>query len=143
MNKFNKASKLFGSGDLGSKSSVDSVILYRAVVKRPQTDGSTDTEEMIRRVETQVLSCTITVGSRRMTTASIEPGPDTSQPQNIILLSLTKDTLTRKCAVPPRKVGQSPRWSYAGLRFQWRTHSCRQPHTRGDLSGDSSSTISE
>ena len=78
MNDFNKARKRFVSVDLSSSFSVDSVIYISSC---NDSAWSSDTENMIRRVETQVVSCSITAGKRRMTTASDEPGAGTSQPE--------------------------------------------------------------
>ena len=85
MNKFNKARKLFASDDLSSSSSVDSGIYISSndeeASDRWDSDWSTDSEEMIRRLETQVFSCPVPVRKRCITTTSDEPGPSTSQPQ--------------------------------------------------------------
>ena len=120
MNKFNKARKHFGSVDFSSSSSVDSVISISSSVEEASdgwdSDWSTDTEEMTRRVETQVVSSPMPVGKRRMTTAGeANPVRVLVSPKKVVLTNLTKGTLMRKCATPIRKAHQSARWSYAEL----------------------------
>ena len=80
MNKFNKARKLFGSLDFSSDSSNDSVIYISSddeTFDGWNSDWSSDTEEMVRRVEAQVQARPIPIAGRRMTTASDEPGTST------------------------------------------------------------------
>ena len=134
MDKFNKVRKLFGTKDFSSSSSVDSVI-YVSSTDEEASGGwdsvlSTDTEEMIRRVETQVVFCPVPMGKRHMTTASDEPGPSTSQLQEGSTPSLTKGTLMGRCALPPRKASQSAHWSYPILQFLYRIHPCHHAHMR-------------
>ena len=74
MDKFNKARKLFGSVDLSLNSSVDSVIYISSDEETSDgwnSDWSTDTEEMIRKVDTEVVSSPILIAGRIMTTGSI------------------------------------------------------------------------
>ena len=78
MERFNKARKLFGSLEFSSDSSRDSVIYISSDEETSDgwdSDWSTDTEEMVRRIETQVQAEPISIAGRRMTTASDEPGP--------------------------------------------------------------------
>ena len=78
MERFNKARKLFGSLEFSSDSSRDSVIYISSDEETSDgwdSDWSTDTEEMVRRIETQVQAEPIPIAGRRMTTASDEPGP--------------------------------------------------------------------
>ena len=78
MERFNKARKLFGSSEFSSDSSRDSVIYISSDEETSDgwdSDWSTDTEEMVRRIETQVQAEPIPIAGRRMTTASDEPGP--------------------------------------------------------------------
>ena len=78
MERFNKARKLFGSLEFSSDSSGDSVIYISSDEETSDgwdSDWSTDTEEMVRRIETQVRAEPIPIAGRRMTTASDEPGP--------------------------------------------------------------------
>ena len=78
MEKFNKTRKLFGSLDFSSDSSNNSVIYISSDDETSEgwdSDWSTDTEELVRRVETQVQAKQILIAGRRMTTASDEPGP--------------------------------------------------------------------
>ena len=111
MNKLNKARKLFGSVDFSSSTFVDSVIYISSsddeAIDGWDSDWSTDTEEIIRRVGIQVVSCPIPVGKRRMTTANDEFGPSISSRKKIVPPSLTKGTVMRICAMPPRKARQS------------------------------------
>ena len=81
MNKFNRARIFFGSIEFSSESSADSVIYISSDEEASNgwdSDWSTDTEEMIKRVETQVKACPIPTAGRRMTTATDEPGTSTS-----------------------------------------------------------------
>ena len=67
--------------DFSSESSADSVIYTSSdgeVSVEWNSEWSTDTEEMVRRVETQVTACPIPIAEIKMTTASDEPGPSTS-----------------------------------------------------------------
>ena len=78
MERFNKARKLFGSLEFSSDSSRDSVIYISSDEETSDgwdSDWSTDTEEMVRRIETQVQAEPIPIAGRGMTTASDEPGP--------------------------------------------------------------------
>ena len=78
MERFNKARKLFGSLEFSSDSSRDSVIYISSDEETSDgwdSDWSTDTEEMVRRIETQVQAEPIPIAGRRMMTASDEPGP--------------------------------------------------------------------
>ena len=78
MEKFNKTRKLFGSLDFSSDSSNNSVIYFSSDDETSEgwdSDWSTDTEELVRRVETQVQAKPILIAGRRMTTASDELGP--------------------------------------------------------------------
>ena len=80
MNKFNKARKLFGSLDFSSDSSNDSVIYISSDDETSDgwnSDWSSDTEELVRRVEVQVQARPIPIAGRRMMTASDEPGTST------------------------------------------------------------------
>ena len=80
MKKFNKARKLFGCLDFSSDSSNDSVIYISSDDETSDgwnSDWSSDTEEMVRRVEVQVQARPIPIAGRRMTTASDEPGTST------------------------------------------------------------------
>ena len=57
MERFNKARKLFGSLEFSSDSSRDSVIYISSDEETSDgwdSDWSTDTEDMVRRIETQV-----------------------------------------------------------------------------------------
>ena len=83
MEKFNKARKLFGSLDFSSDSSNNSVIYISSDEETSEgcdSDWSTDTEELVRRVETEVQAQLIPIAGRRLTTASDEPGPSTVSP---------------------------------------------------------------
>ena len=106
MNKFNRARKLFGSKDLSSESSADSVIYISSDEEASDgwdSDWSTDTEEMIKRVETQVKACSIPIAGRKMTTATDEPGTSNSSSEMQITPKLDKAYFDEKlCYAPPR-----------------------------------------
>ena len=135
MDKFNKVRKLFGTKDFSSSSSADSVI-YVSSSDEEVSGGwdsvlSTDTEEMIRRVETQVVFCPVPMGKRHMTTASDEsPVQVLVSCKKVVPPSLTKGTLMGRCALPPRKACQSAHWSYPILHFLYRIHPCHHAHMR-------------
>ena len=67
--------------DLSSESSADSVVDISSDDEASDgwnSEWSTNTEELIKRVETQVTACPIPIAGRRMATASDEPGPSTT-----------------------------------------------------------------
>ena len=105
MDKFNRARKLFGSMDFSSESSADSVIYISSDEEASDewdSDWSTDTEEMIKRVKTQVKTNPIPAG-RRLTTASDERGSGTSSSEMPITPKLDKTYFDEKlCYAPPR-----------------------------------------
>ena len=106
MEKFNKTRKLFGSLDFSSDSSNNSVIYISSDEETSDgwdSDWSTDTEEMVKRIETQVQAEPITIAGRRMTTASDEPGPScvTSDVQTTPKLDKTYFD-EQLCYAPPR-----------------------------------------
>ena len=106
MERFNKAKKLFGSLEFSSDSSRDSVIYISSDEETSDgwdSDWSTDTEEMVKRIETQVQAEPITIAGRRMTTASDEPGPScvTSDVQTTPKLDKTYFD-EQLCYAPPR-----------------------------------------
>ena len=87
MDKYAKSGKLFEMAELDSDSSGDSVIYISSDEETSvdlDSDWSTDTDEMIRRVEKQVVSSPILIAGRVMTTSSMEEemvaGPSTRQP---------------------------------------------------------------
>ena len=84
MDKYAKSGKLFEMAELDSDSSGDSVIYISSDEETSvdlDSDWSTDTDEMIRRVERQVVSSPILIAGRVMTTSSMEEemvtGPST------------------------------------------------------------------
>ena len=106
MNKFNRARKLFVSKDFSSESSADSVIYIgsdEGASDGWHSDWSTDTEEIIKRVETQVKACPIRIAGRRMTTATDEPGTSSSSSEVQLTPKLDKAYFDEKlCYAPPR-----------------------------------------
>ena len=92
--------------DFSSESSTDSVIYINSDEEASDewdSDWSTDTEEMIKRVETQVKTNPIPIAGRRMTTASDEPGTSTSSSEMQITPKLDKTYFDEKlCYAPPR-----------------------------------------
>ena len=95
MNKFNRARKLFGSIDFSSDSSNESVIYISSEDEASDgwnSDWSTDPEEMIRRVETQVKA-----------TASDEPGTSTMPSELQITPKLDRAYFDENlCYAPPK-----------------------------------------
>ena len=106
MERFNKARKLFGSSEFSSDSSRDSVIYISSDEETSDgwdSDWSTDTEEMVRRIETQVQAEPITIAGRRMTTASDEPGPSFVPSDVQTTPKLDKTYFNEQlCNAPPR-----------------------------------------
>ena len=106
MEKFNKARKLFGSLDFSSDSSNNSVIYISSDEETSEgwdSDWSTDTEELVRRVETQVQARPIPIAGRKLTTASDEPGPSTVSPNMQTTPKLDKKYFDEKlCYAPTR-----------------------------------------
>ena len=106
MNKFNKARRLFGSLDFSSDSSNDSVIYISSDDETSDgwnSDWSSDTEEMVRRVEAQVQARPIPLAGRRMTTASDEPGTSTMSPGLQTTPKLDRAYFDEKlCYAPPK-----------------------------------------
>ena len=106
MEKFNKARKLFGSLDFSSDSSNNSVIYISSDEETSEgwdSDWSTDTEELVRRVETQVQARPIPIAGRKLTTASDEPGPSTVSPNMQTTPKLDKEYFDEKlCYAPTR-----------------------------------------
>ena len=106
MERFNKARKLFGSLEFSSDSSRDSVIYISSDEETSDgwdSDWSTDTEEMVRRIETQVQAEPIPIAGRRMTTASDEPGPSSVPSDAQTTPKLDKTYFDKKlCYAPSR-----------------------------------------
>ena len=106
MDKFNRARKLFGSMDFSSESSGDSVIYISSDEEASDewdSDWSTDTEDMTKRVETQVKTNPTPIAGRRMTTASDEPGTSTTSPEVQITPKLDKTYFDEKLWYAPRR----------------------------------------
>ena len=106
MNKFNRARKLFGSIDFSSDSSNESVFYISSEDEASDgwnSDWSTDTEEMITRVETQVKARPMPKTGRRMTTASDEPGTSAMPSELQITPKLDKAYFDENlCYAPPK-----------------------------------------
>ena len=90
MHRFNISKKLFDFEEDSSEGSADSVVYISSVEEEDEvsdcwdTDWSTDTEAMIKRIEREVKSSPILIGGRIMTTEGLddemEAGPSNPQP---------------------------------------------------------------
>ena len=77
MLKFNLARRLFDMVEQNSSSSSNSIIYISSSSDEEQSDGehlhcSTETEDMITKVEREVASCPMLIRGRKMTTGSME-----------------------------------------------------------------------
>ena len=92
--------------DFSSESSAVSVVYISSDEETSgewDSDWSTDTEEMMKRVETQVKACPIPIAGRWMTTATEKPGTSTSSSEMQITPKLDKAYFDEKlCYAPPR-----------------------------------------
>ena len=115
MDKYTKSGKLFEMAELDPDSSGDSVIYISSDEETSvdwDSDWSTDTDEMIRRVEKQVVSSPILIAGRVMTTGSMEEemvtGPSTSQPGQDVTPKLdTKYFDHERCYAPSKRAEKS------------------------------------
>ena len=110
MNRYCKSGKLFENAELSSNSSSNSVIYISSDEETSDywdSDWSTDTEEIIRRVETEVMSSPILIAGRIMTTGSVEDemvaGPSSSQPQQDKTPKLDERYFNEKMCYAPQK----------------------------------------
>ena len=136
MNKFNRARILFGSIDFSSDSSNESVIYISSEDEASDgwnSDWSTDTEEMIRRVETEVKARPIPISGRRMTTASDEPGTSAMPSELQITPKLDRAYFDENLCYAPPKGNTKRRIELCKTILPVRESPCRPLPMKGDL----------
>ena len=108
--RYSKSGKLFEKAELSSDSSSNSVIYISSDEETSDgwdSDWSTNTEEKIRRVETEVMSSPILIAGRIITTGSVEDemvaGPSSCQPQQDKTPKLDKRYFDEKLCCAPQK----------------------------------------
>ena len=111
MSKFNLSRKLFDFEEYDSDNSDKSVIYISSSEDESsdwETDCSTDTEQLIARIEREVTSSSMLIGGRAMTMEEPEDearaGPSTSQVEEGVTPKLGLKYFDREmCYAPPRK----------------------------------------
>ena len=110
MDRYCKSGKLFEKAEFSSDSSSNSVIYIGSDEETSDdwdSDWSTDTEEITRSVETEVMSSPILIAGRIMTTGSMEDeivaGPSSSQPQQDKTPKLDERYFNEKMCYAPQK----------------------------------------
>ena len=111
MSKFNLSIKLFDFEEYNSDNSDKSVIYISSSEDETsdwETDCSTDTEQLIARIEREVTSSPMLIGGRIMTMDEPEDearaGPSTSQVEEGVTPKLVLKNFDREmCFAPPRK----------------------------------------
>ena len=110
MDRYCKSGKLFEKAELCSDSSSNSVVYISSDKETSDdwdSDWSTDTEEIIRRVETEVMSSPILIAGRIRTTDSMKDkmvaGPSSSQPQQDKTPKLDERYSDEKMCYAPQK----------------------------------------
>ena len=111
MSKYNLARKLFDFEEYDSDNSGKSVIYISSSEDESsdwETDCSTDTEQLIARIEKEVTSSPMLIGGRIMTMDEPEDearaGPSTSQMEEVVTPKLgLKYFDMEMCYAPPRK----------------------------------------
>ena len=116
MSKFNLARELFDLEDCDSNGSDKSVIYISSSEDESsdwETDCSTDTEQLVARIEREVTSSPMLIGGQIMTMDNPEgdeagAGPSSSQAQEDVTPKLDlKDFDKEMCYAPPRKFGKT------------------------------------
>ena len=116
MNKYNLARKLFGLEESDSDDSGRSVIYISSSEEESsdwETDCSTDTEQLVARIEREVTSSPMLIGGRIMTmeeTSEDEPeaGPSSSQKRTDVTQKFDHKYFDEEmCYAPPKKAGKS------------------------------------
>ena len=112
MSKYNLARKLFDFEEYDSDNSDKSVIYISSSEDESsdwETDCSTDTEQLIARIEKEVTSSPMLIGGRIMTMDEPEDearaGPSTSQMEEGVTPKLGLKYFDREmCYAPPKKI---------------------------------------
>ena len=116
MSKYSLARKLFGLEESDSYDSERSVIYISSSEDESsdwETDCSTDTEQLVARIEREVTSSPMLIGSRIMTVDEPtedepEAGPSSSQTQTDVTPKLDHKYFDEEeCYAPPKKTGKS------------------------------------
>ena len=111
MSKYNLARKLFDL-DYDSDESNESVIYISSSESEAsdwETDCSTDTEQLVARIEREVVSSPMLIGGRIMTVdlpeeeEDTEAGPSSRQMQADVTPSWTTNTSIKKCVMLPQR----------------------------------------
>ena len=113
MQKFILARRFFGMEEQSSSSSPNSIIYISSTSDEEQSDSwdsdwSTDTEDMIRKVKREVAPCPMLIGGRVMTTGSMEEkmtaGPSTTKTNVAVTPTLDHKYFDEKlCYAPSRE----------------------------------------
>ena len=116
MSKYSLARKLFGLEESDSDDSERSVIYISSSEDESsdwETDCSTDTEQLVARIEREVTSSPMLIGGRIMTVDEPtedepEAGPSSSQTQTDVTPKLDHKYFDKEmCYAPPKKTGKS------------------------------------
>ena len=116
MSKFNLSRKLFGLEESDSDDSERSVIYISSDEDESadwETDCSTDTEQLVARIEREVTSSPMLIAGRIMTMDEpagdeLEAGPSSAQVQSDITPKLDHRYFDKEmCYAPPKKAGKS------------------------------------
>ena len=102
-------------GDVSSDASDDSVIYISSGEEdqsgERESDFSSDTEELVARIEKEVVTSPMLIGGRVMTTGSIEKemvaGPSTSLSRPLVTPNFKATFFDEKlCHAPPKEMGR-------------------------------------
>ena len=100
-----------------------------------ESDCSTDTDQLIERIEREVRASLVLIGVRIMTVEGGEEemvaDPSTSQPYKNTTSKLGLEYFVKTCVMPPRRRALCKEFNCAKLLFQSPFHPCLRPHTRG------------
>ena len=116
MSKYSLARKLFGLEESDSDDSERSVIYISSSEDESsdwETDCSTDTEQLVARIEREVTSSPMLIGGRIITVDEPtenepEAGPSSSQAQTDLTPNLDHKYFDKEmCYAPPKKTGKS------------------------------------
>ena len=117
MQKYNLAIRTFDMEEQSSCSSPDSIIYISSSSDDEQSDGwdsdwSSETEDMIKKIEQGVASSPMLIGSRIMTTGKLEEqmivGPITAQTNSVTIPKLgLKDFDEKFCYAPPTETSKT------------------------------------
>ena len=116
MSKYSLARKLFGLQESDSDDSERSVMYISSSEDESsdwETDCSTDTEQLVARIEREVTSSPLLIGGRILTVDKPtedepEAGPSSSQTQTDVTTKLDHKYFDKEmCYAPPKKTGKS------------------------------------